>query len=204
MKRAAVVLGAVALAALLVRGGSTSSTSSRSPDAPIPPSGPGQAKPRLATPINATLARELIGNAFIRITGGGASPETVDLLMAQSAFETGNWQSMGSWNFGNVTRGNTRWNYWERDVPEYIDGKVKIVRQKFRAYRSPDTGAADWIHVLRTQYPSAWQIAVGSADPVSFVYGLKADGYFTGDREAYSRGVERLTAQFRAQREAIA
>jgi hypothetical protein len=69
----------------------------------------------------------------------------------------------------------------------------RTITDRFRAYRTPEQGAADYISLLQERYPEALE-AAKAGDPVEFVSALKANGYFTGNESAYARSVSQLAA----------
>jgi flagellum-specific peptidoglycan hydrolase FlgJ len=64
----------------------------------------------------------------------------------------------------------------------------------FRAYRSADEGATDYLRLLQSRYPQALE-AAKSGDSQAFVHRLKSAGYFTGSEEAYTRSVSSIANQ---------
>jgi len=58
----------------------------------------------------------------------------------------------------------------------------------FRAYRTLDEGAADYLDMLHRRFASAWP-AVVAGDPSQFSKLLKAARYYTADEAHYTRGV---------------
>src|SRR5581483_4780978 len=68
------------------------------------------------------------------------------------------------------------------------------VTDTFRAYRTPEEGAKDYVSLLARRFPKAIE-AAKEGDPAGFVRALKERGYFTGDETAYRNNVALLSAQ---------
>jgi hypothetical protein len=144
------------------------------------------------TRLSGQQAATALEQAWVEVTGKPARKETIAVLTAQWAHETGHGASMYNYNFGGIKgRGpsgltvhlKTRegWGQSERRI---VDG--------FRAYRTASEGAVDYVKLLTTRYKTA-VVAAEQGDAAGFVKGLKARGYFTGNESAYVRSVDRLT-----------
>lgn len=157
--------------------------------------------------------------------------ESVALLMAQSALETGRWKSCYSWGLGNV-----KWTpATETDVcyrecnelltPEAavaalvkasprtdgagldvelrgVSGDKQIVwfypdhpASAFRAFKTLDEGAVNYLSVLHKRFSSAWP-AVVAGSPLEFVTRLKASRYFTAPLAEYLKAVNSLFLEY--------
>lgn len=68
----------------------------------------------------------------------------------------------------------------------------RTIKDRFRAYSTPEEGAADFVGLLAKRYPAALE-AAERGDTHGFVRALKARGYFTGNEHAYIRSVDGLT-----------
>ena len=66
----------------------------------------------------------------------------------------------------------------------------------FRAYRTIDEGAADYLGLLHKRFSKAWP-AVIAGDPSQFSHLLKASRYYTADEQQYTRSVVSLFEEFR-------
>ena len=58
--------------------------------------------PNRLTPLDAREAGRALFSAYTAFTGRPPSDRVGALLLAQSALETGNWQKIHNYNFGNV------------------------------------------------------------------------------------------------------
>ena len=76
-----------------------------------------------------------------------------DFLEAQAAQETGNFRSVSSWNFANIT-GEYQGKYRVRGDK---DAQGRPIKQKFRAYDIPEQGVTDMLDLLRSSYPEAYK-----------------------------------------------
>lgn len=151
-----------------------------------------------ATPIEVARA---LRRAWMLLFGAEPSRESVCVLLAQGALETGRWRSMHCWNLGNIKSvpGDGRsWTFFRCN--EIIGGKEVWFdpphpASRFRAYDSLDEGAHDYLQLLRKRFAVAWP-AVLAGDPDGFVRKLKAAGYFTAAVEPYARSVVSLFREF--------
>lgn len=135
--------------------------------------------------------------------GLGLDRRDVCLLLAQVAFETGLGKAMHRWNLGNAKHVDGDGRDWcSFACTEIIGGREvwffpPATACRFRAFRSLDEGAVDYLAMMRRSFRSAWP-ALLSGDPVAFVSALKAAHYFTADVGLYTRGVTSLFASFLA------
>jgi len=110
-------------------------------------------------------------------------------LLAQWSLETGGGGSCNNNNLGGIKHvagdGHDYAMYLTREV---INGKSVLIDQNFRAYRSIEEGAADYIHILRNTFGFAWP-AVEAGDVADFAHRLKQRGYYTADEHEYAAGL---------------
>lgn len=144
--------------------------------------------------------------AFFGVTTSMPSSETLALLMAQSALESGRWKSLHCFNFTNIKASDTYVGFacFYR-CNEIINGKVEWFdpphpQCRFRAFKSIDGGALDYLTFLSTRkrYATAWARAL-QGDPVAFVSALKSAGFFTANEEPYRKAVVSLTREYMRQ-----
>lgn len=129
--------------------------------------------------------------------------ETVLVLLAQSALETGRWRSCHNFNLGNIKSrpGDGRdWTYFRCNEVEHgrtvwYDPPHPACR--FRAFRTLEEGAVDHLAFLRgmKRYAQAWPMAI-AGDPRAFVGELKRAGYFTASLEPYATSVASIYHDF--------
>lgn len=149
--------------------------------------------------VTPTTAHE-VGEALAR-AWSGAKRESILVLLAQSALETGRWRAIHCWNLGNIKHfeGDARcFTYFP--TTEVVNGIVKHYAPPspvccFRAYASLDDGAADYLALLQRRFSAGWA-AVIAGDPREFVRRLKAAGYFTAPEKTYEDSVAGLFHEF--------
>jgi flagellum-specific peptidoglycan hydrolase FlgJ len=122
------------------------------------------------------------------------------VLLAQSALETGFWHACWNWNLGNVKHvAGDGYDYYQIRCNEIIGGKVVWISPpdpgcSFRSYASISDGALSYLTLLRGRFRPAWP-AVVEGDPVGFCHLLKLSHYYTADEGIYTAGVVRCYHQ---------
>jgi hypothetical protein len=71
----------------------------------------------------------------------------------------------------------------------------RTITDNFRAYRTAEEGADDYVALLQRRFPAALD-AAKAGDPAGTVRALKQSGYFTGDEVAYTRSVTSMAREF--------
>jgi len=154
--------------------------------------------PSLVAPVRTRLdgnqASEALRAAWTHVTGEPPSEQTVAILTAQWAHETGNGASMYNYNFGGIKGMGPSGLSVSQRTKEGFGASERTITDRFRAYRTAEEGATDYVQLLTRRFPEAVQ-AAQNGDPGGFVAGLKQRGYFTGDATAYARSVSSITAQ---------
>jgi hypothetical protein len=146
------------------------------------------------TPVTTDQASALIGGALENVTGEKPSPETVAILTAQWAHETGHGDSMFNYNFAGIKgTGPSGLSVLQRTREGYGTSE-RTITDSFRAYRTAEEGAKDYVSLLQTRFPGALE-AARRGDPTATVHALKQAGYFTGDEVAYTRSVTQIARQ---------
>ncbi|MGC4093443.1 MAG: hypothetical protein QM756_37215 [Polyangiaceae bacterium] len=172
-------------------------------------------RPPVRTLLTFEQVAEAIPIAFQSAEGTAPTLKTVAKLIAQSSLETGHYQHMWNYNFGNVKK------RWQPDdgllftmfrCNEIIGGKVQWFdpphpQTHFRAFESAAAGVIDWQRlILKVQrYAPAKALLVD--DKVSghdFAFKLGECGYYTADKDTYSNAVDRLTETSFAKLQALA
>jgi hypothetical protein len=152
------------------------------------------------TPLTLLDAKRALTEAYARVTGGLPTSRVLALLLAQSAFETGRWQKIHNFNFGNAKAELSyplitqfRCSEVEQGVEQFFDPPDPHCN--FRAYTNATDGAVDYIKVLQVR-PHWWN-GLQSEDPKAFVDALAtAPKYFTGNPVVYKRAVTSLFGEF--------
>jgi len=150
--------------------------------------------PPVRTRLDGLQAADALRAAWTHVTGQPPSERTVAILTAQWAHETGNGASMYNYNFGGIKGMGPSGLSVSQRTKEGFGASEHTITDRFRAYRTAEEGATDYIKLLSTRFPEAVG-AAQSGDPAGFVAGLKQRGYFTGDPAVYTRSVSSLAAQ---------
>jgi hypothetical protein len=151
--------------------------------------------PVVRTKLSAGQAQEALRTAWERVTGEAPSAKTLALITAQWAHETGNGASMYNYNFAGIKGSSPDGlSVAQRTTEGYGDSERRIV-DNFRAYRSAEDGATDYVRLLQRRFPDAVEGA-RQGDPQAFVRGLKARGYFTGHEGAYLNSVASIASRY--------
>lgn len=153
--------------------------------------------PRIQTKISTKEAIEALVFGWNGIVKTCPPKESIGILVAQFAFETGWGKFCWNYNLGN----HRTYNGYEgkaTELPgadEVIDGKKVIVGGYFQAFDSKEEGGEAHIRLLfnNPRYSLAKQILTEDPVPEKFVAAIKKAGYFTGDEVTYSRGVASIT-----------
>jgi hypothetical protein len=146
------------------------------------------------TPLSGTEAAQAIESAWTSVIGAPPSRSTVAVLTAQWAHETGRGKSMLNYNFGGIKGTGPSGLSAAYGTKEGWGASEVHITDNFRAYRSAEEGAKDYIGFLARKFPKAIDAAKGG-DPDTFVRALKERGYFTGNEAAYRTSVAALSAR---------
>ena len=143
------------------------------------------------TPLTGSQAADALHAAWQGTMGRAPSQNTLSILVGQWAHETGRGSAMLNYNFGGI-KGTGPSGASTIYATHVGSGASEIqIRDRFRAYDSPEAGATDYLSLLQRRYPDALQ-AAERGDPVGFVQALKAHGYFSGDEASYAKSVAGL------------
>jgi len=150
----------------------------------------------LRTHLSGSEAAASIATAWQNVFHEPPSPETLRVLVAQWAHETGGGRSMMNYNFGGI-KGVGPSGLSAAYLTTEGQGETQQKRvDGFRAYGSAIEGATDYVRLLAGRYGAALANA-REGDAAGFVTSLKQGGYFTGSVEDYARSVTRLSQQAR-------
>lgn len=144
------------------------------------------------TRLDAGQASAALRSAWQSVMGEEPSEGTVKVLTAQWAHETGNGASMFNYNFGGIKGVGPSGLTVSQRTREGSGATERTITDNFRAYRTADEGAGDYVRLLKARFPGAVE-AAKNADPQAFVHALKTRGYFTGDEGAYTRSIVALS-----------
>ena len=153
------------------------------------------------TPLSQQEASLALAEAYARVTGGPPTDRVLALLLAQTAFETGRWQKIHNFNFGNAKADLSyplvtqfRCSEVEQGVEQFFDPPDPHCN--FRAYTNAADGAVDYIKVLQSR-PHWWN-GLQTEDPNAFVDALAtAPKYSTGNPAVYKQAMASLFDEFR-------
>jgi len=161
-------------------------------------------RPALKTVLTFEQVADAIPIAFQSSEGKAPSQKTLAKLIAQSSLETGHYQHMWNYNFGNVKK---RWqpddgfSFTMFRCNEIIGGKLlwfdpPHLQTHFRAFDSAAAGVLDWQRLILkvARYAPAKALLLDdSASGHDFAFKLGECGYYTADKDIYSKAVDRLT-----------
>lgn len=146
------------------------------------------------TPLEEEQAAVYLAQAWLSVAGAVPTAETLAVLWAQWAHETGRGRRMRGYNFagikGNGPEGES-FVAWTREVTPSPEQRT---RETFRAYSTPQSGAYDYVRLISKRYPAAFRAAV-RGDVTRFVRALDLGGYFTDSDRAYSRALSSLARE---------
>jgi mannosyl-glycoprotein endo-beta-N-acetylglucosaminidase len=158
----------------------------------------GNLVPVVRTKLSAGQAQEALRAAWQNVTGEAPSDKTLALITAQWAHETGNGASMFNYNFAGIKgSGPSGLSVAQHTREGYGDSERRIV-DNFRAYRSAEEGATDYVQLLSKRFPDA-VAGARQGDPAAFVRGLKSRGYFTGHEGQYLTSVTNIASRYLGQ-----
>lgn len=147
------------------------------------------------TRLSPGQAQEALRAAWENVTGEAPSDKTLALITAQWAHETGHGASMFNYNFAGIKgTGPSGLSVAQRTREGYGESERRIV-DNFRAYRSAEEGATDYVQLLSRRFPEAVEGA-RNGDPEAFVRGLKSRGYFTGHEGQYLSSVASTASRY--------
>jgi len=177
------IAGPMTLASMGIKGG------------PGIPTKPATELPDRSTPMAAADVAKAISGGYQKVIGKVPTPEQLNLLVSQSAFETGNFgKAVHNYNFGNkkYSAEDPYFQYFRCN--EVIDGvntwyDPPSHQCKFSAYADPTSAGAAFVSLIYNR--PTWWGGLQTGDPVAYADALKAGGYFTGDASAYAAGLSR-------------
>lgn len=164
--------------------------------------------------------RELLAGAWINLFPQSPKKESLLILLAQWALETGHGKSVWNYNLGNVkatSSGAYDYCYFAcnevlptEDAKRYQDkspSTAKITKRGedkcvvwfypkhaaccFRAFATIESGVIDYLSLMSRRFSSAWPFVL-KADPVGFCHALKMARYYTADEDEYIRSVSSI------------
>jgi peptidoglycan hydrolase-like protein with peptidoglycan-binding domain len=182
------VIGSATLAALGLSGGGPVVTASELPDKP--------------TPMTGEDVTKAISSGYQQVTKKIPTPQVLNLIVSQGAFETGNFgKGIHNFNFANkkFSSGDPHFQYFRCN--EVIDGVNQFfdppdAHCKFAAYANPGQAGEAFVRLLQGR--PVWWNGLQTGNPTAFAAALKQGGYFTGDETSYAAGLERYAKDYLA------
>lgn len=143
------------------------------------------------TEVSRGEIRAAIARAHAAVTGRAPGAATLDVLTAQASLETASGSRMYNFNFGGIKGQGPSGETARLRTHEVLGGKDVEIRDGFRAYRTIDDGATDYVRLMRDRFPGAMaQAERGDVD--GFAHALKQSSYYTADEKAYASGLRSL------------
>lgn len=152
---------------------------------------PTRVEPEL-TPVSRVDLRSAIARAHEKLTGHTATPALLDTLTAQASLETSSGGRMYNYNFGGIKGVGPTGETATCRTKEVLGGREVEVRDGFRAYRSLDEGALDYVRLMRDRFGGAMGRAE-AGDVDGFAHALKQAHYYTADESKYASALRALT-----------
>src|SRR5271157_351844 len=152
------------------------------------------------TPMNGEDVTKAISSGYQQVVKKVPTPDVLNLMVAQAAFETGNFgKGIHNYNFGNkkFSGGDPYFQYFRCN--EVIDGVNQFFDPpdshcKFAAYANPAQAGEAFVKLLQGR--SVWWNGLQSGNPSTFALALKQGGYYTGDEAGYAAGLERYAKDY--------
>lgn len=144
------------------------------------------------TPVSVADLRAAIDRAHKELTGRVTPTKLLDVLTAHASLETGSGGQMYNYNFGGIKGRSPTGETARCRTKEVVDGREIEVRDGFRAYRTLDEGARDYVRLMRSRFGAAMAHAA-AGDVAGFAHALKEARYYTADEAKYASALERLT-----------
>lgn len=130
-----------------------------------------------------------IARAYTELHGKAPSAQVLDTLTAHASLETGAGRSMYNFNFGGIKGTSPEGLTARYKTHEVLEGQSTVITDGFRAYRSLDEGARDYLRVMSGKFKGALH-AAESGGVRAFAHELKRAGYFTAAEGEYAAGLE--------------
>lgn len=158
--------------------------------------------PDKLTPLTAEQAAGALSTAYKRVTGAFPTQRILGLLVAQTAQETGRWQRLHNYGFGNLKASSSDPYYQGFRCWEVVNGQTVWYEAdnpmcRFAAYLTAEDGAERYIRLLQKR-PHWWNgLQTGTVD--GFIDGLTTvPKFFTGDAGVYARNMTQFLSEYGA------
>lgn len=153
--------------------------------------------PRVKTPVTAQDVANAIAEVWPSVVAGDPG-SAIGVLVAQSAFETGNWSSIWNYNVGNVAA--TSGDFFQMTANPAPGVTSAQAPHTWRSYDTLTAAVMDWLTIFVQGYPQALGNAVAGNIP-GFVAGLwqgwgRGAHYFQGDDTAFAEYLAGVQARY--------
>lgn len=154
----------------------------------------GEVIPNKITKLTVDQAAKALSDGYKKVTGSRPNRLVLGLLLAQSALETGNWNSIHNYNFGNFKASSSDKYIQYFGCNEIIDGisqdfPAGDTHCIFAAYKNAADGAAAYVKGLKNR--SNWWSGLQSKTVAGFIKGLTTPPkYFTANPITYANVLE--------------
>lgn len=142
------------------------------------------------TPLAPGRIRVAIERAYQEKHGSKPPEAMLDVLTAHVAHETADGNKMYNHNFGGIKGTSPEGFTAHLRTREVIRGRTIRIRDGFRAYETPERGAADYLSYLERNHPQALERAE-KGDVSGFAQSLKSRGYYTASLKDYQASMAR-------------
>lgn len=136
--------------------------------------------PDKRTPIEPDEAVRLLANAYANVMGRKPSIAILKILTGQSALESGNWEVIHNYNFGNekASSGDVYQQVYTFSDDPSDPGAY------YAAFLTPEEGAEHYIHTLTKR--EHWRTGLQTGNAEKFIAALSTPPvYFTADPTRY-------------------
>lgn len=147
--------------------------------------------PDKKTPLAPDDAARYLAEAYQRVTGKRPKTNILKLLIAQSALESGNWQIIHNYNFGNEKASSSD---AFTQVYSFNDDPTDPGAH-YAAFLSPEEGAEHYVRTLTKR--EHWRKGLETGKPLLFIEALSTPPvYFTADPAKYLATLVKLIDKY--------
>jgi len=157
------------------------------------------------TILSETDAAKALFIAFKNVWGAPPKRESLAILFAQTALETGRFKLMRNFNWGNIKKrlpSSDKYKFTMFRCGEIINGKQHFFdpphpETAFRAYESAEGGAEDYISLLlnKSTFKPAWEQLI-AGNPEQYSLELYKGKYYTANPTIYTSVLKKIYSQF--------
>jgi hypothetical protein len=147
--------------------------------------------PDKLTRLSPDDAAKYLAEGYLRVMAKRPSVSKMKLLISQSALESGNWQFMHNYNYGNEKLGGSDTH---SQVYKIGDDPTDAGAQ-YAAFLNPEDGAEHYVRTLTKR--DHWRAGLESGKPLTFIKALSTPPvYFTADPQRYLVTMTKLIDQY--------